>query len=125
MSDLSSRILVKDDSCCDSDSETESRGKIDKYISRKKQKAGKDPVETTSAATNSQQHPNQMVNNHSTDDETESQQLNYEESPIHSTSIPSPTSIYNQDKMRRRLQFFFMNPIEKWQAKRRLVTFST
>ncbi|XP_015599548.1 mucolipin-3 [Cephus cinctus] len=26
---------------------------------------------------------------------------------------------YAEDKMRRRLRFFFMNPIEKWQAKRR------
>ena len=124
MSDLTSRILVNEDSCCDSDSETESRGKIDKYKIRKKQKLTKDQVVSTSAAANSQQQPHQMVN-HSTDDETESQQLNYEESPIHSTSIPSPTSIYNQDKMRRRLQFFFMNPIEKWQAKRRFVTFTT
>lgn len=124
MSDYLSPILVNEDSCCDSDSETESRGKIDKYKSRKKLKLEKNPVVTTSAASNSHQHQNQMVN-HSTDDETESQQLNYEESPIHSTSIPSPTSIYNQDKMRRRLQFFFMNPIEKWQAKRRLVTLIT
>lgn len=119
MSDMTSRILVNEESCCDSDSETESRGKIDKYKIRKKQKLTKeDPVVTTSAATSNSQQQHQMVN-HSTDDETESQQLNYEESPIHSTSIPSPTSIYNQDKMRRRLQFFFMNPIEKWQAKRR------
>lgn len=117
MSDFSSRILVNEDSCCESDSETESRGgKIDKYKSRKK-----DPVMATTNQNmrnhNQQQH--QMVANHSTDDETESQQLNYEESPINSTSISSPSSIHNQDKMRRRLQFFFMNPIEKWQAKRR------
>lgn len=119
MSDMTSRILVNEESFCDSDSETESRGKIDKYKIRKKQKLTKeDPVVSTSAATSNSQQQHQMVN-HSTDDETESQQLNYEESPIHSTSIPSPTSIYNQDKMRRRLQFFFMNPIEKWQAKRR------
>ncbi|XP_014226683.1 mucolipin-3-like [Trichogramma pretiosum] len=32
---------------------------------------------------------------------------------------PCSTSSYLEDKMRRRLRFFFMNPIEKWQAKRR------
>lgn len=26
---------------------------------------------------------------------------------------------YNEERMRRRLQFFFMNPIEKWKAKRK------
>lgn len=31
----------------------------------------------------------------------------------------TPAAIDEQEKMRRRLQFFFMNPIEKWQAKRR------
>jgi hypothetical protein len=31
----------------------------------------------------------------------------------------SPMSTYHEDRMRRKLQFFFMNPIEKWQAKRR------
>lgn len=48
------------------------------------------------------------------DDETESQ-LNFEESPVHST----PVTLHYHEKMRRRLQFFFMNPVEKWQAKRR------
>lgn len=111
MSNLSSRILVNENSHCDSDSETESKDKITKYKSRKK----------NNVASSSKKI---VVLNHSTDDddndeETESQQLNYEESPIHSTSISSPISIYNQDKMRRRLQFFFMNPIEKFKAKRR------
>ncbi|KAK4877070.1 hypothetical protein RN001_009576 [Aquatica leii] len=27
--------------------------------------------------------------------------------------------LLTEEKMRRKLQFFFMNPIEKWQAKRR------
>lgn len=31
----------------------------------------------------------------------------------------SQSSSYSEDKMRRRLQFFFMNPIEKWQARRK------
>jgi len=26
----------------------------------------------------------------------------------------------SEEKMRRKLRFFFMNPIEKWQAKRRI-----
>lgn len=28
-------------------------------------------------------------------------------------------SLFTEEKMRRKLKFFFMNPIEKWQAKRR------
>lgn len=36
-----------------------------------------------------------------------------------STSQLSPMSAFNEDRMRRKLQFFFMNPIEKWQARRR------
>lgn len=103
MSDLSSRILVEENSCCESDSEIDNSRSKNKYKSRKK----RDPV---------------MNNQHqqeSSDDETESQQMNYDEVPINSTPLSSPMSIYNQDKMRRRLQFFFMNPIEKWQAKRR------
>lgn len=31
----------------------------------------------------------------------------------------SQSSSYSEDKMRRRLQFFFMNPIEKWKARRK------
>lgn len=36
-----------------------------------------------------------------------------------STSQLSPMSAFNEDRMRRKLQFFFMNPIEKWQARRK------
>lgn len=41
--------------------------------------------------------------------------------PASSTCIEgvSPTAIYNEERMRRKLQFFFMNPIEKWQARRK------
>lgn len=31
----------------------------------------------------------------------------------------TPMQAYAEDRMRRKLQFFFMNPIEKWQARRR------
>lgn len=31
----------------------------------------------------------------------------------------SQSSSYSEEKMRRRLQFFFMNPIEKWKARRK------
>jgi mucolipin len=117
MSDFSSRILVNENSGCESDenSDTESK-KIDKFKSRKRVK--KDPVTKQSADT-MRQHP--QVSQSSDDEETESQQnMGYEESPVDSsTPMASPVSSYNQEKMRRRLQFFFMNPIEKWQAKRR------
>lgn len=36
-----------------------------------------------------------------------------------SISQLSPMSTLNEDRMRRKLQFFFMNPIEKWQARRK------
>lgn len=36
-----------------------------------------------------------------------------------SSSQLSPMSAFNEDRMRRKLQFFFMNPIEKWQARRK------
>ncbi|XP_005177219.3 mucolipin-3 [Musca domestica] len=43
------------------------------------------------------------------------------EMPASSTCIEgvSPMAIYNEERMRRKLQFFFMNPIEKWQARRK------
>jgi mucolipin len=111
MSDLSSKVLVEENSCCESESETENREKINKYKSRKKRKE-----QTEMNRANSQQ----QRSFESSDDELESQQhVNYDVNPINSTPFSSPISIYNQDKMRRRLQFFFMNPIEKWQAKRR------
>lgn len=31
----------------------------------------------------------------------------------------SPMASYNEERMRRKLQFFFMNPIEKWYARRK------
>ncbi|XP_055372028.1 mucolipin-3-like [Condylostylus longicornis] len=39
--------------------------------------------------------------------------------PCEETSGLSPFSFHNENRMRRKLQFFFMNPIEKWRAKRR------
>lgn len=44
--------------------------------------------------------------------------LGREERPSISSPI-SPMSSYAEERMRRRLKFFFMNPIEKWHAKRR------
>ncbi|CAK9808598.1 Mcoln3 [Anthophora quadrimaculata] len=45
--------------------------------------------------------------------------------PSHRRLTVEEQSVYNmtlftEEKMRRKLKFFFMNPIEKWQAKRRL-----
>lgn len=41
--------------------------------------------------------------------------------PASSTCVEgiSPMAMYNEDRMRRKLQFYFMNPIEKWQARRK------
>lgn len=40
------------------------------------------------------------------------------EQPQFPTATSSAAS-YNEERMRRKLQFFFMNPIEKWQARRK------
>lgn len=55
------------------------------------------------------------------DDEEEDRRSDdgYVESPAISSPRISPMSALNEERMRRRLQFFFMNPIEKWHAKRR------
>lgn len=39
--------------------------------------------------------------------------------PSSSAAHLSPMSAANEERMRRKLQFFFMNPIEKWQARRK------
>jgi hypothetical protein len=103
MSDFSSHHMVdEENSGCESESDVERRN--DKQKTRKKRKTQRDSAAMTS---NNRNH---------SDDETESQ-LNFEESPV--DTYTSPVSLHYQDKMRRRLQFFFMNPVEKWQAKRR------
>lgn len=107
MSDFSSQPFANEEnSGCESESDDErpkENGKTKKRNKRKNQHQQKDPV---------------AMNSTNTEDETESQ-LNFEESPVNSTPYSSPVSLHYQDKMRRRLQFFFMNPVEKWQAKRR------
>lgn len=107
MSDFSSPLVVdEENSDCESESDA-GKKEIEKQTkNRKKRKIQQQ-----------QRDPVAMTSSHS-DDETESQ-LNFEESPVNSTAISSPVSLQYQDKMRRRLQFFFMNPVEKWQAKRR------
>lgn len=109
MSDLSSRALVnEEDSCCESESAIERPKEGGKTKNRRKRKVSR----------NFQAQRDLEVMDGNTDDETESQ-INYQATPANSTLLPSPMSVHTQDKMRRRLQFFFMNPIEKWQAKRR------
>jgi hypothetical protein len=106
MSNLSPTQVLIENSCCESESEQESR---EKYKNRKRKKDMRQ-----SRSNNIQQTQS------SDDDETESQQQNYGEAGINSsTPIVSPATLYNHDRMRRKLQFHFMNPIEKWQAKRR------
>jgi hypothetical protein len=47
------------------------------------------------------------------------QQPNSVNSSVHE-HVPGDSSMSDiEDKMRRKLRFFFMNPIEKWEAKRR------
>jgi hypothetical protein len=107
MSDFSSHNIVNEEtSGCESESDSERTKEGGKTKNRRRRKVHhqhKDPA---------------AMNGNNTDDETESQ-LNFEEAPVTSTPYSNPVSLNYQDKMRRRLQFFFMNPIEKWQAKRR------
>lgn len=44
--------------------------------------------------------------------------LGHVETPVGGGSPPSLSS-FNEERMKRKLQFFFMNPIEKWQTRRR------
>ena len=104
MSDFSSQLPANEEnSGCESDFETPNENSKIKNRKKRKDHHQKDPV---------------AINNINSDDDTESQ-LNFEEAPVNSTLISSPVCLQYQDKMRRRLQFFFMNPVEKWQAKRR------
>lgn len=45
----------------------------------------------------------------------------YVETPVGGAGAGSPPSLssFNEERMKRKLQFFFMNPIEKWQTRRR------
>ncbi|CRL03257.1 CLUMA_CG016517, isoform B [Clunio marinus] len=95
---------------CESENEVEKRNESPKaknHRRKRKTQGHKDTVGTT--------------NNINTDDDDETEsQLQYEESPVNSNPLfTNPVSLHYQAKMRRRLQFFFMNPVEKWQAKRR------
>lgn len=105
MSDFSSRAPIEEeDSNCESDSNFENFANTPENKNEKSKRLRK------------RKQLDEMLNN-DTEDDTESR-LNFEE-PASSTPFTSPISETNQNKMRRRLQFFFMNPIEKWQAKRR------
>lgn len=50
----------------------------------------------------------------------QNQPIKSEDSAIGSTSFgPTKMATEHEERMRRRLQFFFMNPIQKWKAKRK------
>lgn len=111
MSDLSSPSRLRgENSNCESQSSRDTRRKrqMEKVKSRRKKKSERN---STSMAANQQDSDDSDV------------QLQYEERPASSlnSSYASPVSEVQVEKMRRRLQFFFMNPIEKWHAKKRWV----
>lgn len=93
MSDLSSSTLDKEDS-----SNSESGPNEHKYEKKKKKEKIVQQIDT-------QQRDS----------------VNMRKENVNEDVIPAnnQATINDQEKMRRRLQFFFMNPIEKWQAKRR------
>lgn len=84
---------------------------------------------TTTAAMNPQSNKNQRRNNYNQPDSgayfSNGDEAGYSTSSsilpsaTSSTTQLSPMSALNEDRMRRKLQFYFMNPIEKWQARRR------
>lgn len=109
MSDLSSPSRLRgENSNCESQSSRDTRRKrqMEKVKSRRKKKSERN---STSTAANQQ------------DSDDSDAQLQYEERPASSinSSYTSAVSDVQVEKMRRRLQFFFMNPIEKWHAKKR------
>lgn len=108
MSDFSSHNQVKEEnSNCESQSDSAEINRTNEKVKNLKKR--KDRFSTAV-----------MSNDQTDDDETESQ-LQYEEQVANSVNSPftSYVSAHYQEKMRRRLQFFFMNPIEKWHAKKR------
>lgn len=110
MSDFSSHNQVREEnSNCESECDSENRITNEKVEKVKNLKKRKDRISAVN-----------MSNDQTDDDETESQ-LQYEEQVSSSINSPyiSHVSAHYQEKMRRRLQFFFMNPIEKWHAKKR------
>lgn len=112
MSDFSSPNRTRgENSNCESQSESETpKKRINEKVKNLKTKKERNSTASTVP----------IMSNDQSDDDTESQ-LQYEERPSNSinSSYTSPVSYSHQEKMRRRLQFFFMNPIEKWHAKKR------
>lgn len=105
-----------EDSCCESDDNYTIKDEVEP-IKRDKSVRQRNKSENSSKSQELQNK--QQTSDQFKDDETESN-LNFEEQPAYtSTPSTSPISLVAQEKMRRRLQFFFMNPIEKWQAKKR------
>lgn len=107
MSDFSSPLPAEENSQCES-----SENELNKLKEKSKQ--------SKKTRTRSQRRSAEEIKSSYSDDGTESQ-LNFEEMPATSTAYSSPVARANHEKMRRKLQFHFMNPIEKWQAKRRYV----
>lgn len=110
-----------EDSCCESDDNYAIKDTVEpikreeNVRQRNSNQINLKPNSTEQVHQQSREQRSDQFNN----DETESN-LNFEEQPAYtSTPSTSPISLITQEKMRRRLQFFFMNPIEKWQAKRR------
>lgn len=89
MDTFSSSNVAEDDISCESDVES------DKQMKNRKVYQNEDAIED-------RQRDNEYI-----------------ETPIINISETSGEYFLNEEQMRRKLQFFFMNPIEKWQAKRR------
>lgn len=118
MSKLSSSS-PDEDSCCESDENYAIKDEVEPIKRDENVRQRNQNQNASSSNHNSKSQEQQNRDTIIRDDETKSN-LNFEERPVcTSTPSSSPISIISQDKMRRRLQFFFMNPIEKWQAKRR------
>lgn len=105
--DESSSGEVNQNSCCESDDQYESRGRRKlKTPTKQSPKINETPGSSSSRRSRRKQR--------AMDDDL----LGREERPSASSPI-TPMSSYAEERMRRRLKFFFMNPIEKWHAKRR------
>lgn len=94
----------RENSCCESDDQYEANGR--KKLRKKRRSTDSLPSSSSDAAVN---HPTVT-----TSTQPSSSWFGRVEEPA-----ISPMANCSEERMRRRLQFFFMNPIEKWEAKRR------
>ena len=115
MSNISSTTHDDEISCCESDEEYDQKLKRKSSVSEINGQSPKKAVMTSPVARrNRSSHELRSQGSAATTGE-----IMTPDGEIFVDSIrATPMSSFNEERMRRKLQFFFMNPIEKWQARR-------